>query len=230
MSFSGAIITGIITRLEAQKRNNKRVNVYIDDEFALSLTLDEAVKLRKGQQLSEAEIAQLQGEDAVQKAIARAANLLATRPRSRAEVRRNLLQKEIPPAVIDAALDRLTEQGYLDDHAFAAFWIRERSQFKPLSEKALRYELRQKGVARTIIDELLDDQNDEDAAYRAAQIYLRRLRGLDQRAFKQKMAAFLARRGFSASDSRRAIQRCIEELAESGAFAAGESEFESEDV
>ncbi len=215
---------GIITALEVQKRNKHRVNVFIEDEYAFSVSLDEAARLRKGQQLSEAEMAALKDQAAVTVATDQAARFLSLRPRSVHEVRQNLVQKDTPPAVIDAAIERLTALGYLDDQQFATFWVRERNQFKPISPRALRYELRQKGIADAIIQEALADLDADDAAYRAAQGHMRRLRGLERRAFRDKMYVFLQRRGFSFEAARRVVARLIEEIdADTPAFfAAGE--------
>ncbi len=213
---------GIITSLEVQKRNKKRVNVFIEDEYAFSVSLDEAARLRKGQQLSEAEIATLKDHAAVTVATDQAAHFLSLRPRSVHEVRQNLVQKDTPPAVIDAAIERLLALGYLDDHQFATFWVRARNQFKPISPRALRYELRQKGIADAIIQEALADLDADDAAYRAAQGHMRRLRGLERRAFRDKLYVFLQRRGFSYEAARRVVSRLIEEIdAETPAFFAG---------
>ncbi|HYO87631.1 MAG TPA: hypothetical protein VER79_03230, partial [Candidatus Limnocylindrales bacterium] len=92
--------THIITGLETQKRNVKRVNVFVNDEFTFSLSLDEAAKLHKGQTLSDADIAQLRGDDEVARAVDRAVRLLGYRPRSEQEVRRSLAQKDVPQPVI----------------------------------------------------------------------------------------------------------------------------------
>jgi regulatory protein len=211
---------GVITALEVQKRKKKRVNVYLDEEFVFSLSLDEAARLHKGQVLSEAEVEKLRDQDEVSRAFDAAARFLSYRPRSRHEVRQNLLQKSFPPAAIDAALERLSALGYLDDRAFAEFWVRERYAFKPLSPKALRFELRKKGVPDSVLDEVLADVDADDTAYRAALSQSRRLRGSDQRTFREKMYAFLQRRGFSYGIARSTIRRLTEELdAEDGFFA-----------
>lgn len=211
---------GVITALEVQKRNKKRVNVYLDEEYVFSLSLDEAARLHKGQVLSEADVEKLRDQDEASRAFDAAARYLSYRPRSTFEVRQNLLQKSFPPAAIDAALDRLSALGYLDDRAFAEFWVRERYAFKPLSPKALRFELRKKGVPDSVLDAVLADVDADDTAYRAALSQSRRLRGSDQRTFREKMYAFLQRRGFSYSTARSTIRRLTEELnAEDGFFA-----------
>jgi regulatory protein len=203
---------GKITALEVQKRNKERVNVYIDDEFAFALSLIEAARLRKGQTLTEAEIVILRDEDAIVQAVDKSAHFISYRPRSIQEVRRNLAEKDIPKPVIDVAIDRLSTLGYVDDLAFARYWIENREAFKPLSPAALRQELQKKGVARDIIEEVLSDLDAQDTAYRAALTQIRRIRTQDRREFKQKLGAFIQRRGFSFSAVRPVIARVIEEL------------------
>lgn len=206
---------GIITALEIQKRNKERVNVYLDGEYAFSLPLMEAARLKKGQTLSTSEVGELRTEDEISRAVDRAVRLLARRPRSVSEVRKNLTRKETPEPVIDSAIARLTQLGYLDDEAFARYWMENRDQFKPRGPRALRYELRQKGVARDIIEQVVSDVDPADAAYRAAQDRARRMRGSTRFDFENRVGGFLQRRGFSYGTARDAINRIADELAES---------------
>jgi regulatory protein len=207
-------VMAVITTLEIQKRNKERVNVYLDGEYAFSLTLLEAARLHKGQALSEAEIAELRSTDAVNRAVDHAARFLSYRPRSVQETRRNLENKDLPQPAIDAAIERLTDMGYLDDLAFARYWLENRTAFKPRGPKALRYELRQKGVRDSVIAAVLEDIDVGDAAYRAAQQKAGRLRGSSRREFHNKLGSFLQRRGFTYSISRDVIEQLIQELAE----------------
>lgn len=206
-----------ITRLEQQQHDTERVNVYLDDEFAFGINIMDAVSLRKGQVLSEAEIAELRHKDAIVKAADHIANLLSYRPQSTQEVRQKLSKKgSYEEIVIEAAIERMSRMGYLDDRSFARFWIESRSRSKPLGKQALRYELRQKGIADALVQELLDELVDEsDAAYQAAEGRVRRMRGSTQREFKQKLGAFLQRRGFRYDAVNQALNQLIEELSES---------------
>jgi regulatory protein len=201
-----------ITALEIQKRNKERVNVYLDGEYAFSLALIEAAKLRKGQSLTDAEIDALCGEDDVTRAVDYAANFLSYRPRSVAEVRRNLEKKDLPEAIIEQAIDRLQQLGYVDDVAFARYWLENRDTFKPRGPAALRYELRQKGVAEDIIGAALESLDPFDAARRAGEAKARRLRGLTREAFRNKLGSFLQRRGFRYETTRDVIHQIIDEL------------------
>jgi regulatory protein len=78
--------------------------------------------------------------------LAAAARFLEARPRSMDETRRRLRDAGYRVDLVDAALDRLTELGYLDDAAFARAWVESRDRARPRSARALRDELRRKGV------------------------------------------------------------------------------------
>jgi regulatory protein len=190
-------VTARITALRFQQRNRERVNVYLDGSYAFALPAVIAASLRIGQSLGEDEIASLQGQDAAQRAYERALRFLASRPRSSAEVRRALARQELPASTVEAVLERLQAAGYLDDEAFARFWVSNREQFRPRAPLALRQELRQKGVADSIINRALHDVDSDSSAYRAGLARARRLSNLDQRTFRQKLGGYLLRRGFA---------------------------------
>ncbi len=187
-----------ITAIEAQKRNPGRVNIYLDDQFAFGLSRIVAAWLSVGQVLSEEKIAALQAEEAREAAFQRACRFLGYRPRSEDEVRKNLEKHHIPAETIEHTLGRLRDLGLLGDADFARAWVENRSTFRPRSKRALGMELRQKGIAREVIQSVLDEVGDEEPlALQAAHKQARKLTRCDWPEFRQKLGAFLARRGFS---------------------------------
>ncbi|MCB9457532.1 MAG: RecX family transcriptional regulator [Anaerolineaceae bacterium] len=205
---------GVITALEVQKRDKQRVNIYLDGEYAFSLSLIEAAKLHKGQVLSEELIAELRDEDTILRAVDTAAHFLGYRPRSMAEVRQNLADKGFSPSVIETALGRLVERGYVDDLAFARYWVQNRSTFRPRSQQALRYELRQKGVTEDHIQAALTDLDELSLAYEVARQRASRLRHPTREDFRKKLGGLLQRRGFSFTTVRETLDRLADELVE----------------
>jgi regulatory protein len=186
-----------ITAIEPQKKNPGRVNIYLDDAYAFGLAKIVAAWLSVGQVLSDEKIQALQADDAREMAMQRALGFLSYRPRSVEEVRKNLRKHEIPEAVIEETVARLQRNGLLGDTAFAQAWVENRNTFRPRGKRALKMELRQKGLADDLIQETLADNVDEEAlALAAAQKYVRKLNGLDWQAFRQKLGGFLMRRGF----------------------------------
>ncbi len=185
-----------ITSLKLQKNDKDRVSVYLDGEYAFSVSRLAASALKKGQELEAAEIAQLQEEGAAHLAYQRAVRYLGFRPRSRAEIESYLRDKGASAEVIGEVVERLVNRGYLDDAEFARFWVEDRTRFRPRGRRALRYELQQKGLAREDIEASLEGLAEEKAAWDAVSTKLERWQGLDEREFQQKVMAFLSRRGF----------------------------------
>jgi len=128
-------------------------------------------------------------------------------------------------------LARLETLGYVDDYAFAQYWVENRERFRPRGARALRYELRQKGIADAIIQKALDGFDGAESAYAAAQDQARRLRGLDRRTFRTRLSGFLARRGFDYDTVREAVERLVHELEETdGDFFAPSEQSEDTDL
>ena len=204
-----------ITALKVQKRNRQRVNVHVDGRFAFGLAAIEAMQLKIGQHLSVAEMDRLKKRDQVEVAYERALNFLSYRPRSDAEVRRRLTENEFDSLAIDEVIDRLGRAGLVDDEAFARYWLENRDAFRPRGSRALRYELRQKGVPESVIDGTLIDYDENDAAYRAAVSQAQKLaRQPDTDTRRTKLTAFLNRRGFSYETARNTVDRLLTELSE----------------
>ncbi len=196
----------IVTRLVTQSRNKRRVNVHLDDAYAFSLADTLAATLFVGQALDEATIAQLIAQDTYQRGMDKALRLIARRPRSQHEIDEALRRADFPPPVRERILARLHEMDYLDDKHFARWWVENRTTFNPRSLGALRQDLRQKGVAGPIIDEVLADLDDAELALAAGRKRAYRWQHLAQDAFEKKMVGYLQRRGFSFPLARQVAQ------------------------
>jgi len=207
---------GKITAVEPQAKRAERFNVYVDGQFVLGVSALIAARLRVGQTLSEEEVAALAREDALETAREYALRFLTPRPRSVAEIRQHLARKKCAPDVIDEVLAHLREVGLVDDAAFARYWIENREQFKPRAARALRLELKRKGLDDTHIAAAIQGVDERDSAYRAAEARATRWLSLERRAFLEKMIAFLMRRGFAYAVAREAAQRVWETRQGSG--------------
>jgi regulatory protein len=193
-------LAGTITSIETQRRKADRVNVYIDGEFAFGARAETLAKfgLSVGDALTLEDKAGILQADARAAAYESAISLIALRPRSEREIRDRLRRKEYDDAVIDLAVERLLEQRYLDDDAFARYWIENRTSFRPRGELALRNELRAKGVDREIVDETIADAEIDDLALAVelARGKARSMEHLDKITRQRRLIGFLQRRGF----------------------------------
>lgn len=187
-----------ITAIRVQSKNPKRVNVFLDGEYAFSLEKILAARLSLGQMLTAEKIEKLKDQDNEEKAYLRALHFLSYRPRSITEVQERLTKAGFSENAIQNAVQRLIEAKLLGDHEFSRLWIENRTLSSPRSKRALEFELRKKGVDRETIQNALSDLDDETPlAKAAAEKYSRRLKTLPFDLFRKKLGGFLARRGFN---------------------------------
>ena len=192
------MMTRIITEIEPQKKDPKRVNIYLDGKYAFSLNGILGAWLRIGQDLSDERMNSMISEDEHEKAYQKALHFLSFRPRSIHEVQKNLLGRGIPTQMIDETIQRLRENSLLDDLKFSQEWIRNRMDFRPRSRAALSMELKLKGIPEDVIQTAFEeDVDDEKMAFLAARKVLRKLESLNRLEFRKKLSDHLARRGFS---------------------------------
>lgn len=198
-----------ITALRQQKKNKERVSIFLDGKFAFGVSLDAALGLKKGQQLTQDEIDQLKQSDGYDKAFNDALRYLGIRPRSRLEVATFLSRKAYIEDVVESTLTRLEDYNYLDDEAFARMWVADRERFRPRGERALRYELRQKGIDEDTITLVVAEVEEGASAWAALEPKIDRWRQLDDQSFKKKVVGYLGRRGFTYDTIYAAIERAL---------------------
>ena len=186
-----------ITAITPQKRNPRRVNIYLDGKFAFGLEKVIAAWLQVGQTLSEEEIANLRQADAREAAYQQALRYCTYRPRTEQEVRRHLAKHGVDEAVADEILQRLRELSLVDDARFAREWVESRAVFRPRGIWALRQEMLAKGLPAEAIEEALANVDEQTLAKKALEKALHRYHNLPWQEMRRKIAAYLARRGFS---------------------------------
>jgi len=189
-----------ITSIERQKRNPERVNVALDGEFAFAIPVNAVLDfgLRTGNQLSVSQIEELKEIDDTAKATDAAIRLLTARPRSVREIEQRLRRKEFDDPTIERVIERLRDWRYIDDEAFARFWVENRESNRPRGRRLLEQELRSKGIEREIVTNTIEDAEiDEIAgALEIARTKLRAYKDLEPEIVKRRLGAFLARRGY----------------------------------
>ena len=135
-------------------------------------------------------------------AMGRALNLISYRPRSESELRRRLSEHHSEDAVV-VTIDRLKDQGLIDDARFAREWSDSRTRRSPRSSRAILRELSEKGIPRREAETAVIDLDDETTAREAAARFARRLTDADYEQFHRRLWGHLQRRGYSRSVARR---------------------------
>jgi regulatory protein len=132
------------------------------------------------------------------------------------ELKRLLLRKGEPAADVDAALERLTRAGLLDDANYARQLARTKALGAGMSRRRIQQELTRRGVARDVSSEAIADVFDAEGVNEAAAIErlarkkLRTLTQLDLPTQKRRLYAFLARRGYDSDDISNVLRRILD--------------------
>ncbi len=199
-----------VTRLEVQKKDRHRVNVFLDDKYAFSLDIMMAATLRLGQTLSEDKINELKVEGEYSLALNSAILFLGYRARSIKEMEAYIsVKKKYSQYTTNRVIEKLVKEKYLDDDGFARMWIENRVKFNPKGARALFYELRNKGVEDAVIEDALLDYDDNKAAWSAVQKKILLWEKLESKKFQKKLYTFLSSRGFDYETTKDIYNRAI---------------------
>ena len=209
-----------ITGISVQAKNPDRVNVSVDGVYRFSLDVFQVGELgiKVGKEYSEAELSELEKESLFGKLYMRALEYSMIRPHSVREVRDYLYRKtrttkykdrqgEIKekegysPALAARVLEKLQQKGYVDDEKFASWWVENRNQTKGISHRKLSAELRAKGVASEILEQVMGESERSDGDELVKIVAKKRNRYPDD----QKFIQYLARQGFSYDDIKTAL-------------------------
>ena len=182
-----------ITKIAYQKKDPNRVNIDVDDKFAIGLEVNDVVKLGlfQGQEISQEDLNRIISQSDFGKKLNAALNFLSFRPRSEFEIRQFFRRKKMTD--VEPVIEKLKTLGQIDDTAFARWYLDQRQTFRPKGRRALVAELRRFGVKLKVkIDE-------EPLARRALKKY-------HGEKTPEKLQQYLVRRGFDWETIQKVIQ------------------------
>jgi regulatory protein len=116
--------------------------------------------------------------------------LMNYRPRAERELQRRLEQE-----VTEITIYYLKRLGYIEDRAFARYWVKVR--FGKKGFFGLRRELLEKGIDTVIINEIMAERGPEDEYICALNMAKKKINISGGICSYPRLAGFLGRRGFS---------------------------------
>lgn len=151
--------------------------------------------------------------------------LLTGAPRTRAQLAQALATRDVPDDVAELVLTRFSEVGLIDDAEFSRTWVRSRHAGRGLARRALSHELRQRGVDEVTAAVALGSLTEEEEEETARTLVRRKLaatRRLDATTRTRRLAAMLARKGYSGAVALRVVREEV-----SGDEGLGDQGFET---
>lgn len=199
-----------VTRIEELSKS--RSKVYIEQEFAFVLYKGELrlYHLREGDEISEEDYRTIMEEVLPKRAKLRAMNLLKSREYTRAQLCAKLSQGYYPEPVILQALDYVASFHYIDDLRYAVSYITYHENAK--GRRRLEQDLTAKGIDRETIAKAWAEWEAQGGVQDERAMIARLLEKkhydpecADYRE-KQRIYAFLTRKGFPGEQIRKAMQ------------------------
>lgn len=198
-----------VTQLTALGKG--RYKVYIEDRPAFVLYRGELNRLgiREGEEITEGNLREIQEEILPLRAKKRAMNLLQKREYTTAALREKLRDGEYPEACVEEAVAYVESYGYVDDLRYARDFIVYNLDRK--SRMRIEQDLMRKGIQKDTVRAVFEELEEEGTRQDEASM-IRTL--LDKKKYdaknadvqeKQRMYAFLYRKGFHADAINRAL-------------------------
>lgn len=188
-----------------------RSRIYIDEQPAFVLYKGELrhYHIKEGSELSEGDYDEIMHTILPKRAKLRCMNLLKSREYTEKKLRDKLRQGSYPENIIEEAIAYVKGYHYVDDERYARQFIEYHIDVR--SRRRIENDLAEKGIAQEVVRkafaELEEDgiTGDEEAMIEG--LLCKRHYDKDNATLqeKQKMYAFLARRGFSHESIRQAV-------------------------
>ncbi len=183
-------------------RKGGRYAVSFDDGTKLVLSKEVLIDfgLRRNDEIAEEMFSKIQDAQSFRDAYFAAGRLLNYRMRTRTELDQRLRQKGYSQEIVERVIGKLGQIGLVDDSRFAEAFVATKIASKPVGRRELERGLREKGVAKeaaeSAISQVRDDETQLSLALAAAESKLRSLERFEPAKRREKLTAFLARRGF----------------------------------
>ena len=137
----------IITKIEAQKKNTDRVNIYINDEFFMSVftELVYTFNLKKGMEINKENLKTLLDDDMYIKAKNKALNILSKADQSEKKIKEKL-SSEFEEHTIEKVLDFLRNNKFIDDKLLAQKIVNTNINLNKCGKNKIKQNIYNKGI------------------------------------------------------------------------------------
>lgn len=139
---------------------------------------------------------------------------LTIRPRSEHELRMYFAKKKVSSEIAEKIIDKLKQQKFLDDKAFTTWWIDQRIRVKQASMRIIQLELKQKGIKKEMIEEVLKEKDtkkvERESIEKLLEKKMRRYATLPKKEAYKKLGQFLQRRGFGYAEIKSQLTKFLQ--------------------
>lgn len=196
-----------VTKIETISKTKYRI--FLDNKFAFVLYKGELLhyRIKEDEEIDESVYYEIKEKVVIKRAKLRALHLLNDMDRTEGQLREKLKANQYTEDVIDEAMRYVKSFGYINDYNYAKRYIESRKEKK--SRKEIYAALCGKGLSRELVEEAMEECYDREDSRIAIAELLRKKKYSPETATekeKQKIFAFLMRKGFPYEDIRQVVQ------------------------
>jgi regulatory protein len=130
-----------------------------------------------------------------------AVRFLSFRPRSEKELCDYLTKKKCDDLTSERIIQSLKRDKFINDEEFTRWWIEQRTILKPKASRVIKFELKQKGISKELIESSFENDevspSDLETAKALAEKKLRTIHDqTDKWKVQEKLGRYLAGKGF----------------------------------
>ena len=193
----------IIESIKPGKRDKEKLVIRTQCGRYISARIDDAYMLKVGQEISEEKAETLNRAYDAESVKKSAARSLAHHTMSKADLSKKLRERGYSGEVAEETAEWFEEKGLVDDAAYARSCA-SHYKVRGWGKIRIREELRRRGISKELVDEVVSELPSSHDEIRA--LAEKKLRGeVPDEAKKQKVIAFLMRRGFKFDEIRAAM-------------------------
>ena len=203
----------IITKIEQQKKNEDRVNIYVNDEFftAIFKELVFTFNLKKGDEIDEKYLKSILSDEMYLKAKNKALNILSKADQAEKKIREKL-STDFEEDTINRVIEFLKKNNFINDNLLAQKIVNTNLNLNKCGKNRIKQNLYNKGLDESAINEAMSDIDSDaefdNAMYLAKKRY-ERVKNEDKRKVYQKLSQHLAYKGFNYDIIKRVLNKLL---------------------
>lgn len=189
-----------ITKIEEQKKNKRRLSVFIDGEFAFGADFFTILShhLSEGDEITEEKLAHIKNTAVFEDAKNYAANLVSARSYTEKAMKEKLIAHIGDEETAEKTIAFLKEYKLLDDVDYARRYAHDLVHLKKFGLRQVKWKLKEKGIADHIAEKVLEELNFDDTISENLEgLIVKKLSGNYDIKNIMKVKRYLASRGYS---------------------------------
>ena len=204
----------IITKMEVQKRNKERVNIYIDGEYSFSASAELIYKekMRSNMEVDEIQLSKIISQSNFLKCKETSLRIISRSYKTESEMKNRLFEKGYDNPEIERTIEFLKEYKFIDNRAYTEMYVKDKLKSQGIQK--IRYALIRKGIEEEEIEEVLKNvdlgEEEEIGIVIANKKYKQLLRKEeDAQKVKYKLGTFLVSKGYEYSLAKEIVKKVV---------------------